>query len=201
MKNADESLRLIKSLVDDNRKLALGSGMPSIIWGIFVIIALILTYWGIQKPVTIGWYYMLVWVIATGLGWTLSALVEVKREKCSVSTYSQQILGVIWFCHGITMMILAFVLSSAGLVNYYAISPMMGTVLGSAYFINGWLNQYKWLRVVGIFWWITSIALFYLVKVEIYGGSNTLLYFAGLMLLLQVLPGIKLEILWRKENR
>ncbi|MBI9032677.1 hypothetical protein JEZ13_11840 [bacterium] len=201
MKNAEESLNFIKSLVEDNRKLALGSGMPSIIWGLFVITALLLTYWGIQKPMTSGFYYMSVWLIASSLGWIVSSIIEGRREKCSVSTYSQQILGVIWFSHGIAMMILAFVTSSAGLVNYYAISPMMGTVLGSAFFINGWLNQYKWLRTVGILWWITSIGLFYLVKVEVYGGINTLLYFAGLMFLLQVVPGIKLEMLWRKENR
>jgi len=201
MKNADQSMNFIKSLVEDNRKLALGSGMPSIIWGIFVIIALLLTYWGIHKPMTNGLYYMLVWVIASGLGWTISSLVERKREKCSVSTYSQQILGVIWICHGIVMMILAFVASSAGVINYYAISPMMGTILGSAYFINGWLNQYKWLMGVGIMWWIASIVLFYITNLAIYGGSYTLLYFAGLMFLLQVLPGLKLEILWRKENR
>ena len=144
---------------------------------------------------------MLVWIIACGLGWTVSTLVERKREKSSVSTYSQQILGVIWLCHGITMMILAFVATSAGVINYYAVSPMMGTVAGSAYFINGWLNQYKWLMGVGIIWWITSIALFYLTRVTTYGGANTLLYFGGLMFLLQVLPGIKLEMLWRKENR
>lgn len=200
MKNADDSLKFIKSLVEDNRKLALGSGMPSIIWGIFVIIALLLTHWGVQKPMTNGIYYMLVWLIAVSFGWVASYLVERKREKCSVSSYSQQILGVIWICHGITMMILAFVASSAGVINLYAISPMMGTVLASAYFINGWLNQYKWLSVVGILWWISSIALFYLIKVPSV-GNNTLLYFAGLMFLLQVMPGIKLEMLWRKENR
>ncbi len=201
MKNAEESLRLIKSLVEDNRKLALGSGMPSIIWGIFVIVALMLTYWGVHKPMMTGWYYMFVWVIATGLGWTITMLVEGKREKSKVSTYSEQILGVIWLAQGVAMMILAFVASTAGVVNLYAISPMMGTILGSAYFINGHLNQYKWLKLVGIFWWIASIALFYLVKVEVYGGSKTLLYFAGLMFLLQVVPGIKLELLWRRENR
>jgi hypothetical protein len=198
MKNADERLSFIKSLVEDNRKLALGSGMPSIIWGMFVISALFLTYWGIQKPINNGLYYMVVWLTATGLGWVVSYLVERKRERCNVSTYSQQILGVVWICHGVVMMILAFVATSAGVIGYYAISPMMGTVLGSAYFINGWLNQYKWLSAVGILWWIASIAIFLLMQyMELY----TLLYFAGLMFLLQVVPGIKLEMLWRKENR
>ncbi len=201
MKNAEESLKFIKSLVEDNRKLALSSGMPSIIWGLFVIVALISTYIGIQNQYRSGWYYMGVWLVATGLGWLVSWTVERSREKLTVSTYSQQILGVIWFCHGIAMMILAFITSLAQVVNPFAISPMMGTILGSAFFIEGWLNQYKWLRTVGILWWITSIALFFLIKVESYGQSNTLLYFAGLMLLLQVLPGVKLELQWRKENK
>jgi uncharacterized membrane protein HdeD (DUF308 family) len=200
MKNADDSLKFIKSLVEDNRKLALGSGMPSIIWGIFVITALLLTYWGIHKPMTNGLYYMLVWLTASGLGWLVSTLAERKREKCSVSTYSQQILGVIWICHGIVMMILAFVATSAGVISWEAISPMMGTILGSAYFINGWLNKYKWLSVVGILWWISSIAMFYLMY-QPFMVSNSLLYFAALMFLLQIIPGIKLEMQWRKENR
>ena len=200
MKNAEESLNLIKSLVEDNRKLALGSGLPSIIWGVFVMLALVLTYWGVHRPMRTGWYYLLVWVIASALGFTLSYLVESKREKSKVSTFSQQLLGVIWLAQGVTMMILAFVASSAGVLNLYAISPIMGTVLGSAYFINGHLNQYKWLKLVGFFWWLTSIALFYVVKLENYGGSNTLLYFAGLIFLLQVIPGVKLEAQWRKEN-
>ena len=199
MKDADESLKFIKSLVEDNRKLALGSGMPSIIWGIFVIAALVLTYWGIHKPITTGLYYMIVWLIASSLGWIIASLVERKREKSSVSTYSQQILGVIWICHGLMMMILAFVSTSAGVISWEAISPMMGTVLGSAYFINGWLNQYKWLSMVGILWWLSSIAMFYLMYFS-FMQANSLLYFAGLMFLLQVVPGIKLEILWRKEN-
>ncbi|KQC11790.1 MAG: hypothetical protein APR54_10510 [Candidatus Cloacimonas sp. SDB] len=201
MKNAQESLNLIKSLVEDNRKLALGSGMPSIIWGVFVIIALSLTYWGVHRPMRTGWYYLLVWVIASSLGFTISYLIERQREKFTVSTFSQQLLGVIWLAQGVAMMILAFVASLAGVLNLYAISPIMGTLLGSAYFINGHLNQYKWLKVVGVLWWISSIALFFLVKVDVYGGSNTLLYFAGLMFLLQVVPGLKLESQWRKENR
>lgn len=201
MKNAEESLRFIKSLVEDNRKLALSSGMPSIVWGLFVITALIMTYWGIHNHMQSGWYYMGVWFIATSLGWLISWLVESKREKLTVSSYSQQILAIIWMCHGIAMMILAFITSLAQVVNPYAISPMMGTILGSAFFIEGWLNQYKWLRIVGILWWITSIALFFLIRVDVFGGSKTLLYFAGLMFILQVLPGVKLEMLWRKENR
>lgn len=200
MKHADESLKFIKSLVEDNRKMALGSGMPSIVWGLFVITALVLTYWGTKQPITNGFYYMIVWLTASGLGWVVSYLVERQREKYSVSTYSQQILGVIWICHGIIMMILAFVATSARVISWEAISPMMGTVLGSAYFINGWLNQYKWLSVVGILWWASSIAMFYLMYYS-FMQANSLLYFAGLMFLLQVVPGIKLERLWRKENR
>jgi len=188
-------------LVEDNRKLALGSGMPSIIWGVFVIIALSLTYWGVHRPMRTGWYYLLVWLITTGLGFALSYLVESKREKTKVSTFSQQLLGVIWLAQGVAMMILAFVASSAGVLNLYAISPLMGTLLGSAYFINGHLNQYRWLKFIGVLWWISSSALFYLVRVESYGGSKTLLYFAGLMFLLQVVPGFKLEAQWRRENR
>ena len=201
MKNAEESLNFIKSLVEDNRKLALGSGMPSIIWGILVIISLLLTYWGITHGIYSFIYFMVVWLTASALGWIITVLIERKREKLKVSSYSQQILGVIWLCHGIVMMILAFLAPLSGVVDPYTIAPMMGTILGSAYFINGFLNQYKWLQAIGVAWWISSVGIFLLITNQSFGGMYTLLYFAGLMFVLQVVPGIKLEQLWRKENR
>jgi hypothetical protein len=77
----------------------------------------------------------------------------------------------------------------------------MGTILGSAYFINGYMNQYKWLQGVGIAWWVSSIVLFFIGSNETIGGSKTLLYFCAMMFFLQIVPGIKLEMLWRKENK
>jgi hypothetical protein len=200
MKDAQESLDFIKSLVNDNRKMALSSGMPSIVWGIVVMIALAFTYYGSVNAVGNGWYYMTVWLVISFLGWLLSYLVEKKREKCQISTYSQRVLGMIWLGHGSVMMILAFIGTVSGAISPFAVSPMMGTVLGSAYFINGYMNKYRWLQYVGIGWWIASIVLFFIVRNPLLGGAKTLLYFCGMMFFLQIVPGIKLEMLWRKEN-
>ncbi len=201
MNDAKESLDFIKSLINDNRKMALSSGMPSIIWGIVVITALLLTYYGSVKGIGNGWYYMGVWGGICFFGWLITILVESKREKFQVSTYSQRVLGMMWLGHGIVMMLLSFVGTVSGTIPPWAVAPMMGTILGSAYLLNGFMNKYKWLMWIGILWWITSGVLFFLVPMQGIGGAKTLLYFCGMMFFLQIVPGIKLEMLWRKENK
>ncbi|OQY38522.1 MAG: hypothetical protein B6226_03545 [Candidatus Cloacimonetes bacterium 4572_65] len=200
MNNAKESLDFIKSIVEDNRKVSLSSGMPSIIWGVFVIIALVATYIGATNSIQSGWYYMIAWTASCFTAWVIMFITERKKCREEVSTYSQKLLGLVWMSHGMMMMMLSLVGSVSGTINPFAISPLMGTVLGSAYFINGVLNDYQWLRIVGITWWVTSAMLFLLVRTPI-GGANILLYFAGLMIFLQILPGIKLEMLWRDASR
>lgn len=197
MENAKRELDFIKSLINENRKKAMCSGMPSILWGIFVIIALVGTFILGYNKVSSGWYYFGLWMISCTLGHVVTYIVESRRYSSRIETYSANIVNVIWFAMGVAMMIIAFVPTVLGLQESLLISPIMGTMLGSAYFVNGYINDYKWMKLTGVIWWISSILLFVFIRDL---QLKSLLVFSGMMFVLQIIPGIKLELLWRKEN-
>ena len=190
--NAELEISMIKQIMDDSKKIVVDDGKGYIIWGALIVIGLLGTYFLILGKLYeyIGW----LWIASIGAGWVYTIIIHaVKGHKKKVRTFAGKILGAVWFSCGITMTIVGFVGTGTGSFGAYTISPMMSVILGIAYFVTGVINGQGWVRNLAAGWWIGAIVTF------IWTGINSLLVFAGMMVVLQIIPGIVLYSKFKKE--
>jgi hypothetical protein len=188
---AELEINMIKQIMDDSKKIVVDDGKGYIIWGILIVIGLVGTYILIQSRLYefIGW----LWVASIGAGWVYTIFKHViSGHKKKVRTFAGKILGALWFSCGITMTLIGFVGTGTGSYGAYTISPLMAVVLGIAYFVTGIIYGQPWVRNLAAGWWLGAVATF------IWSGMYSLLVFAGMMIVLQIIPGI---ILYSKFNK
>ena len=188
---AELEINMIKQIMDDSKKIVVDDGKGYIIWGILIVIGLVGTYILIQSRLYefIGW----LWVASIGAGWVYTIFRHViSGHKKKVRTFAGKILGALWFSCGITMTLIGFVGTGTGSYGAYTISPLMAVVLGIAYFVTGIIYGQPWVRNLAAGWWLGAVATF------IWSGMYSLLVFAGMMIVLQIIPGI---ILYSKFNK
>lgn len=190
--NAELEISMIKQIMDDSKKIVVDDGKGYIIWGVLIVIGLLGTYFLILSRLYsyIGW----LWITSIGAGWIYTIIVNaVKGHKKKVRTFAGKILGALWFSCGISMTIVGFVGTGTGSYGAYIISPLMAVILGVAYFVTGFIYGMAWVRNLAVGWWIGAIVTF------IWTGMYSLLVFAGMMIALQIIPGIIMYSKFKKE--
>jgi hypothetical protein len=189
---AELEISMIKQIMDDSKKIVVDDGKGYIIWGILIVIGLLGTYFSILSKhyYYIGW----LWIISIGIGWVYTIIVHaVKDHKKKVKTFAGKILGALWFSCGVAMTIVGFVGAGSNSYGPYTISPLMAVILGIAYFVTGVIYGQPWVRNLSIGWWIGAVVIF------IWKDMNSLLVFAGMMIMFQIIPGIILYTKFKKE--
>lgn len=189
-KNLQNEIDFIKKIMNDSRVVIVDDGKDFIFWGIIVTIGLVLTYIAIVT----GWaeYDIFVWLTLVAVGWAFSILRHFKAgSKRRASSLAGKMLGGIWASTGIASTIFGFVGPIAGAYHPAMISPMISMVLGCAFFTSGIIYGKKWLSGLAAGWWTGAIFIFF------FPYAYSLLVMAGMMLFLQITPGI---ILFRKSK-
>lgn len=185
-----EDLEFIKKVVSDSRNIVKENGINFIIWGILIIVGLTVTYF--DTVLSGDQYSGETWIIVVSAGWIYSLVEWWKHRKIQRTiTFAGKILGSTWLSTGIAMMILGFVAPSFSAYHGVFISPVLATVLGIAFYITSIIYDSKMMQYLVPFWWIGAVVMF------VFPGVHTIIIMAGMMLFLQVLPGI---IFYRKYN-
>jgi hypothetical protein len=191
-KQAELELAIIKTIMEDSRRIAIDKGVHYIFWGILVTIALVINYIFLLTGVA-GPYIGLLWFILMFGGWIISFIISRKEAKTRrVETFAGRILSAVWISAGIAMMILGFIGIIARAYNPIFICPLIATVLGAAYFTSGMVQSQNWVRNLSFGWWAGAVIMF------VFPGLHSLLIFAFMMISLQTIPGIILYKQWKK---
>jgi hypothetical protein len=189
---AELEINMIKQIIDDSKKIVIDDGKGFIIWGVLIVIGLLGTYFFI--PLRLYEYISWLWITVIGIGWVYTIIIHaVKDHKKKVKTFAGKILGALWFSCGVSMTIVGFIGTGSGSYGAYTISPLMSVILGIAYFVTGIIYGRAWVRNLAIGWWIGAIVTF------IWTGMYSLLVFAVMMIMLQVIPGIILYSKFKNE--
>lgn len=191
-KQAEQELSVIKTIMEESRKLAIANGIYYIFWGVLVSIALVFTYI-ISVSNSAGQHIGITWLAAILTGWTATFFISRKENKTrKVKTFAGRILGAVWISAGIAMTIFGFVGTASHAYGAIYICPVIATILGAAFFVSGTIQSQNWVRNLSWGWWAGAILLF------VYPSNHSLLVFALMMLLLQTVPGI---ILYRQRKK
>ena len=190
---AFEELAYIKKIIQDSRRKVIDNGLGFIIWGILVLLGLLSTYYMLVNKIHLGIPWN--WIILVGLGWIYTfyqVIRKVKKQK-QPSSFAEKIIGALWFSSGLSMTLFGFIAPASGAVNGVFISPMISVVLGIAYFVSGFIYDYKWISSLAFGWWIGAIVMFF------YPGMQVFLIMSLMLILLQIVPGIILYLKFKKE--
>lgn len=191
-KQAESEIALIRKIMEDSKRIAVSDGKDFIFWGILVLAGVVVMYYMLIKQVY--GYIGLLWGIDILLGWMTSLTMHFREEKKKkVRTFAGKVLGALWISCGIAMTLIGFIAGMTGQVSGWAIFPMIGIILGIAYFVSGIIYGYSWVNYLSIGWWGGSVFML------IYPGIHSLLVFALMMTLFQIVPGIILYLKWKKE--
>jgi hypothetical protein len=192
VQQAEFEITYIKKLMEDSRRSLGESGIGYILWGVLVVIGMIFNYLRIIDATQINPLY--VWIGVVAIGWIIT-ITQMKRGKIKSSSRPLlgRILGAVWLAAGIAMTLIGFPATMSGTIGGYAILPMICTILGMAYFVSGFIYGEKWIKLIGLGWWAAASGFFF------WKNVNSLLVFAFLMILFQIVPGIYFYTKWRKE--
>ncbi len=174
-----EEIKLIKETIEKSKRRFADNGLHYIVWGILTAVACVLSYALISNPIYMG----LVWVGAYIVGIAFSITIN-KKRKLGATNFLDKIVGNVWL---VFIAALIFLLIVAVFSPYIAprIIPVFPSVmLFVAFFITGSIYQDKLLKFISLCWLVAAIVF------SLWISLNSLLVFAGLLILLQVVPGI-----------
>lgn len=191
VQKAEFEITYIKGLMEESRRSLAENGIGYIIWGVLVVIGITFNYLRLMDVTSINPTY--VWIAVIGLGWVIT-IIGIRKEKKTIKarTMGDKVLGAVWFSAGLSMTMVGFPGTLSGMISGYAILPLMSMILGIAYFVSGTVYGEKWIRYIGLGWWITAVVFLY------WKSIHSLAIFALLMILLQVIPGIYFYKKWKE---
>lgn len=193
---AELELEFIKNIIQDSRKKVEDSGLSGVIWGSLVVIGIMANYFsGLYH----NWDYALyIWGILLISGWIYSYLKFRNIKKNNIpETFGLKVQNALWRASGIVMTIIAIICSIqfkrqvtemvpySYIINSMAIAPIISLILGTAYYVTGYINDCKYTTRLAYGWWIGGIIIFYM------KSYNTFLVFALMTIFFQIIPGIK----------
>ncbi|MFH0735887.1 MAG: hypothetical protein V1773_14695 [bacterium] len=190
-----DELLFIKKIMTDSQRIMFEDGHSFIFWGIIVTIGQIITYLVYSYHIFIE-HFVWVWPILIGFGWVYTILINYKKYgKSRTHTFAGKIMGALWRAVGFSAMILGFVPSLAGAIHGIYINPLISAILGLAFYVTGYLYGKKWVSTLAYGWWIGSIYMF------IFPYLYSLLIMSGMVICLQIIPGLYLRNQYKRNIR
>jgi hypothetical protein len=193
---AELELEFISSIIRDSRKKVEDSGLSGVVWGSLVVIGIMVNYVSGLKH---NWDYALyIWGALLASGWIYSFLKYRNSRKNNMpETFALKVQSALWRASGIVMTLIALICSIqfkrqvtemvpySYIINSMAIAPIISLILGTAYYVTGYINDCKYTTKLAYGWWIGGVIIFYM------KSYNTFLVFALMTILFQIVPGIK----------
>jgi hypothetical protein len=190
--DAQEDLVFIKKIIADSRKIVAHDGNEFIVWGIIAATGMIAMYINIAFQYYIN--FGIIWGVLIGAGWCYSIFRwATYYKKMPVRTFAGKVLSSVWVSCGIVMSLIGFALAPLGVINGWAIMPLIALVTGIAYFISSIVMTEKWILYSAYGWWIGAMVIAW------FPGQFNFLLYAGMLFCFQIIPGILLQKKYRNQ--
>ncbi|MBI3585818.1 MAG: hypothetical protein HY088_01650 [Ignavibacteriales bacterium] len=189
---AQQELAFIKKVMSDSRRVLVYDGKEFITWGVLTVVGMLIMYFAKVFDVQVSTFWL--WGILIGGGWLYSLAIGLSRHKSpNTKTFGGTILGSVWLACGIAMTLIGFVVPLSGAIKLWAIIPLISMVSGVGYFITGVIHGSTWIRNSSLGWWLGAVIMLY------WPGSYMFLFFAGMMVAFQIIPGVFFYRKWKQE--
>ena len=175
-------LAAIRRLLEERQPDVGETGKHFILWGAVIGVALVLTYAslrGVSLP--IPW----IWGASLGAGWVAAVWVAHREQaRAPVQGLLTRVVAGTWVGCGMSATLIGVVGYFGGALPQPALPGVTAAILAAGYFATSFAYRSVWVRLAGFGWWLGAITML------AWPGEHTLLVMAGLMVVLQVLPGV-----------
>ncbi|MEJ7737676.1 MAG: hypothetical protein WKF97_09640 [Chitinophagaceae bacterium] len=181
--SAEESLQLIRNMIEKTRQGFSGSSHYFLIWGWATLLALLGQF--VLKAIFKNPYHYHVWWISV-LCFVITMLLQRnERRRLKVKTYVGEGMGYLWTGLGITFFVFCLLFFRLGWQNCY---PFFITLYGVGTYVSGKILQFQPLVWGGIIcWMLAAIAVWF-------SMDEQMLFAAGAILISYIIPGHLLRI-------
>ncbi len=188
MMSNEESLRIIRSMIESTKQDLRDNGSWFLLWGWLVFIACILHYVlmevGYEKP-------YLAWMLMP-VGGIISFIKGIREEKSQkVKTHLDEFMKHVLVAFLVSLFIVLGFMSKLGLSTY----PLVMMVYGFWLYISGGAINFRPLQIGGIINWILAVTAFFV-------GFELQLLILGIAVLLgYIIPGYILRNRYNKASK
>jgi hypothetical protein len=185
-----ESFSIISGMINQARNRFSETGHLYLLWGFVIFICCItqfvMLYFFKDSNAYYVWYST--WIVAVYQFYYLFK----KRKRERVRTYTDEIIGFVWFTFIICSFILVYILINHKV--YHAINASVLVMYGMPTFLSGVILRFKPLKIGGIVCWLLAICAMFTVY------QYQLLLLALAVIAAWIIPGFILRAKFQKEN-
>lgn len=186
--SAEESLRLIRNMIDKTRQGFSNSSHYFLLWGWAAFLALLGQF--VLSAVYNYPYHYHVWWITVVCAVIQVILLQKDRKKEKAKTYVGESMGFLWTGLGITFFVLSLIFFKLGWENCY---PFYITLYGVGTYVSGRIIQFNPLIYGGVVCWIlAAIAIWFPMDAQ-------MLFAAGAILISYIIPGHLLRMKYHHQ--
>jgi hypothetical protein len=188
--NEQSSLLLIESMINKAKNRFSESGTLYLIWGIVIFICSIIQFIAVYfyNYSTIYYVWYLTWLVLIYQAFFLAR--KKKRER--VRTYTDEIVGYVWICFIICLLLLVFLV----LYNkaYLLVNPAILVAYAIPTFLSGAILKVRSLFLGGICCWVLAISTVFI------PGEFHILLIAVAVMVAWIIPGVYMRKRYLKER-
>jgi hypothetical protein len=190
---AQNELVIIRKIMEDSRRIRMGSAKPALVWGVLVFAGILFSYLNaFIFKLNMNELYLWCGIMAAGWVYQLYYIRSLSKEA-RVKTFSVRIIRNLW---NTTLLSLTIVFFSPWVNSSFPFQIAVGVIallLGNAFYVDGVICESNLIKYCAAGWWVGGIVIFF--APGMYKG----LIFAGLILFFQIIPGIILYRRWKKD--
>jgi len=194
-KQIQEDISYIKNMIENNRRSLVDNGLMLVNNGIYVVVGVVLSY--VLGATGKGDLMPYLWLILMVILIAVNAYVGKKSEsKQKKKTFASEMFSATWISCGIPMGIASIIFLTTDLIPFSIFFFFISTILGIAYYLSGTINDLPFMKYLALGWWVGAfVSLFW----QYLGDEpNLALFFAFLLFVLEVIPGI---IIFKKMEK
>ena len=156
--SAEDSLQLIRSMIDKTKARLSENRFYFLLWGWVTFLAILLQFF--LKVVLQYEHHYLVWLAVLPTMFITMRYSAQRHKNRSVRTYIGDSMSYLWTGIGISFFVLSFIISNArdGWMNGY---PFFILFYGLGTFVSGRILKFTPLILGGIFNWVLAIVSIY----------------------------------------
>jgi hypothetical protein len=175
----------LERLAEDGRRLTLPGWQYFVVWGLTMAAASFATYGVLRGWADIPIHY--IWIAAIAGAWVISFVLGfAMRNDPRGHALVNRISAAIWIGSGLAISVVFAGLVLTGAGPGYIMVPVAHAVCGAAFGVLGALARIRWLYLVALALWASSIGSFYIIRTPelalLSAGMALLLCLVGLAL-------------------
>ncbi len=161
--SANDSLKLIESMIHKAQNRFSENGTLYLLWGWTIFFCSLVQYFSLKYTSFSKASY--VWLLVVFVLIYQIFYLSKKQQTEKVKTYTDEIIGYVWMTFGICMGLLSFIMSKLDV--WMLFYPFIFLFYGVPTFLSGAIMRFKPLMIGGICCWVLSIAATFISSIEV----------------------------------